>query len=253
MVKIFKKYLNNSKTHGGLAISVLPEPLNAEQQDSAFYEMDEIIKRDSQLNQRSETDFLIEWCAEHQIDIKTYRRWRDKDKIYDKQARRIVAALDKTFKFTTLRCLNIPKNEVGLSKGVGVLSALFNDHDGLLIEGVWQTSEIKKFGKPLQNSYNYLKKSWECYIKLESSDLSPFDEGFQSHIDLDELLSNFVAELLKAELSLYFNSVAPIQLPGEYSNKKVLFICISAIPREREDVAPPDIGMEPNKEKIIWS
>ena len=252
MVKIFEKYLYNSKTHGGLAVSILPEPLNAEQRDSAFYEMDEIIKRDVQKNQRSETDFLIAWCAEHQIDIKTYRRWRDKEKIYDKQARRIAAALTDTFKFTTLRCLNIPGNEAGLAKGVGALSDLFNLHDGLLIEGIWQTSEIKKFGKPLQNSYNYLKNSWECFKQLKLSNISPFDEGFQSHIDLDEHLSNFISELAKANLSLYYNSVAAIQLE-EFSHMKVLFICISAIPREREDVAPPDIGMEPNKAKIIWS
>jgi hypothetical protein len=224
------------------------KPFNDEQKLAAKQEMIEKAKRELQSNNLSETEFLMDWCRKFEIDYKTYIRWRDDKKVYQKQHLRIEAALDETFKLTTLRYFDLTSS---ISDGSSKLIEWFNGADKLLLEGIWRISDIKKIKDPLKDSHKFLEDAWSEFKKLKTKSANmSFDEVIEQNDRVFTLVQDALEIIKDAGLHIHANHVSPVQAV-EASENKILMICISAIPRERQDVAPADLYIEPATKKAI--
>ena len=62
----------------------------------------------------------------------------------------------------------------------------------------------------------------------------------EQNIKLGEEVNNFLADMRKYNVTPHINWVSPI-FNKEFDDKKILMICLSAIPSERPDVRPNDL------------
>ena len=159
-------------------------------------------------------------------------------------------------KYTCLRYISLSDqddlSDVSVS---GKIIQLFEraQSDGLLLEGAYDPSTITEYADPLRETFNVLKKAWEKYSINKSKS---FDAQITISVEakkiLDQIQDYFTRE---PKLFIHVGLVSRIQytkqIEEEFGDKSILYICISALKREREDVAPPDIGLEPNFDKLI--
>tara|TARA_B100001093_G_C26836659_1_gene1018640 strand:- start:132 stop:911 length:780 start_codon:yes stop_codon:yes gene_type:complete len=210
-------------------------------------------------SEETETSYLMRWCKETGINYKSFKKWevsKSHPALNLKQEKRIALKMRYENKYTCLRYISLSDqddlSDVSVS---GKIIQLFEraQSDGLLLEGAYDPSTITEYADPLRETFNVLKKAWEKYSINKSKS---FDEQITISVEakkiLDQIQDYFTRE---PKLFIHVGLVSRIQytkqIEEEFGDKSILYICISALKREREDVAPPDIGLEPNFDKLI--
>jgi hypothetical protein len=213
--------------------------LTKEQKDSAIYEMHESYLAASKEKHISETEWLEDWCERNDINYKSYKDWEKNKKVYSKTESKIARAVNQTFRSTTLPCYEFQTKN---------LFQAFQQYDKLLIESVWRIEDIIEVDEKLIASHNLLQECWIKAKEVKSS--SDHNENIKFQKEAVTLITKFLDHAKENNLDIHANKVAPIQNMDPHQ-APTLMICISALPRVRADVLPPNLYIEPNLANLI--
>ena len=213
---------------------------NSGQTESAQHELKELFKRTSLEQKITSPQAMEQWCKEYDINYKTLSSWfkwksNENCPIKEKQLIRIELAIRQTFnKGVTLTSLwaLININNEHSEKDESRLLKIFLEADGFLIEFAWLEHQINTVGQNLKNANSSL-------------------ENIMHSIKEYKKIKNFLSDMRKFNVTPHINWVAPI-FNKEFDNKRVLMICLSAIPGLRPDVKPKDIIMTPDANKVTF-
>lgn len=222
------------------ASEVTEVTISQEQRDSARKEMHYLYVNKAAKQNISETAFLEKWCKDNNVSYKTYIKWRDKQgNIYPKLEKRILEAIYRTFEQTTLAYYNFKPDKL--------LQLLLNSEQ-LLIESIWHIKDIEKLADRLKEAHDLLKTAW--ISTKETKNAKTHNEKIDTAKNALINVRSFLDYMDENDLYLHANIVAPIQ-DRNPNHKETLFICISGLDKEREDVEPKDILLKPNMEAAI--
>ena len=196
---------------------------------------------------------MEDWCKENDINYKTlasWQKWKSHEKcpIKQKQLIRIELAIKKHFKGVTLKPLWALLNVSLIYQKEKIASQTlknFLEADGLLIEFVWNIEQIVTVGQNLKNANKSLLNFWKHIKEFKEIKASPYTaeksiKVLEQNIKLGEEVNNFLADMVKYKVTPHINWVSPI-FNKNFDDKKILMICLSAIPVERQDVMPNDL------------
>ncbi len=249
--QLVRLYVDNENSPADVQI------LSKEQKQSGIDELYEKIKK----SDMTETEYLRNWCKEVAgIDYKTFMKWKDSKKhpaLSLKKEKRISYVMDKDNKYTCLRYIPILE-EYKKDKDSPISERILNrlevsNTQGLLLEAAYHPSTLRQIATPLKEIYEALKQAW---ILCDTDKSATFDQQIDNSKNVINILEKIENYFRKDPIFfLHMNIVAKVQYKDtiikEFAEKQILYICISALRREREDVAPPDIGLEPNFDKLI--
>ena len=237
---------------------------NSGQTESAQHELKELFKRTSLEQKITSPQAMEQWCKEYDINYKTLSSWfkwksNENCPIKEKQLIRIELAIRQTFnKGVTLTSLwaLININNEHSEKDESKLLKIFLEADGFLIEFAWLEHQINTVGQNLKNANSSLENlmhSIKEYKKIKASPPSAKKSinELEQNIILGAEVKNFLSDMRKFNVTPHINWVAPI-FNKEFDNKRVLMICLSAIPGLRPDVKPKDIIMTPDANKVTF-
>ena len=223
------------------------------QTKSAQTELKDWFQRSAEEKNITQPQAMENGCKKYDINYKTLASWQkweshEKCPIKQKQLIRIELAIKKHFKRVTLKSLwallNVnDKNHT--EKVASQTLKIFLEAGGLLIEFVWPTEQINTVGQNLKNANKSLLNFWEQIKKFKKIEASPSTaeksiQVLEQNIKLGEEVNNFLADMSKYNVTPHINWVSPI-FNKKFDDKKILMICLSAIPSKRPDVRPNDL------------